>query len=170
MLSFLREFWIFLRVRKKFWLLPVYRHDGHLRRPDRADARARPSRRSSTRCSERGRRECASSESRRSITTARPRWSRTAASSRRRRRSASPARSTIPAFPHTPSPIAWTTAGVELDDVDHVVFYDKPFLKFERLLETYLASRRAGFRLLPHGDAALAAGEAVPEERCCATS
>src|SRR5580700_781312 len=26
-----------------------------------------------------------------------------------------------------------------LDQVDHVVFYDKPFLKFERLLETYLA-------------------------------
>ena len=30
-------------------------------------------------------------------------------------------------------------AGIGLDDVDHVVFYDKPFLKFERLLETYLA-------------------------------
>jgi carbamoyltransferase len=29
--------------------------------------------------------------------------------------------------------------GVGLKDVDHVVFYDKPFLKFERLLETYLA-------------------------------
>jgi carbamoyltransferase len=29
--------------------------------------------------------------------------------------------------------------GVGLRDIDHVVFYDKPFLKFERLLETYLA-------------------------------
>ena len=28
---------------------------------------------------------------------------------------------------------------MSLGDVDHVVFYDKPFLKFERLLETYLA-------------------------------
>ena len=28
--------------------------------------------------------------------------------------------------------------GVRLDDVDYVVFYDKPFLKFERLLETYM--------------------------------
>jgi carbamoyltransferase len=30
-------------------------------------------------------------------------------------------------------------AGGGLAEVDHVVFYDKPFLKFERLLETYLA-------------------------------
>jgi len=29
-------------------------------------------------------------------------------------------------------------AGIELTDVDHVVFYEKPFLKFERLLETHL--------------------------------
>ena len=35
-------------------------------------------------------------------------------------------------------------AEIELGDVDHVVFYDKPFLKFERLLETYLA-------FAPHG-------------------
>ena len=26
-----------------------------------------------------------------------------------------------------------------LDELDYVVFYDKPFLKFERLLETYFA-------------------------------
>jgi carbamoyltransferase len=31
-------------------------------------------------------------------------------------------------------------------DVDHVVFYDKPFLKFERLFETYLAFAPRGFR------------------------
>ena len=31
-------------------------------------------------------------------------------------------------------------------DIDHVVFYDKPFLKFERLLETYLAFAPRGFR------------------------
>src|SRR3712207_6502403 len=37
-------------------------------------------------------------------------------------------------------------AGVGLDGVDHVVFYDKPFLKFERLLETYLAFAPRGFR------------------------
>src|SRR5215468_5965763 len=37
-------------------------------------------------------------------------------------------------------------AGVELADIDHVVFYDKPFLKFERLLETYLAFAPRGFK------------------------
>lgn len=31
-------------------------------------------------------------------------------------------------------------------DIDHVVFYDKPFLKFERLLETYLAFAPRGFQ------------------------
>ena len=36
-------------------------------------------------------------------------------------------------------------AGVKLSDVDHVAFYDKPFLKFERLLETYLAFAPKGF-------------------------
>jgi carbamoyltransferase len=37
-------------------------------------------------------------------------------------------------------------AGIGLDQVDHVAFYDKPFLKFERLLETYLAVAPRGFR------------------------
>src|SRR5438105_14289985 len=36
--------------------------------------------------------------------------------------------------------------GVELGQIDAVVFYDKPFLKFERLLETYLAFAPRGFR------------------------
>ncbi len=36
-------------------------------------------------------------------------------------------------------------AGVGLEAVDWVAFYDKPFLKFERLLETYLAFAPNGF-------------------------
>jgi carbamoyltransferase len=36
--------------------------------------------------------------------------------------------------------------GTGLADVDHVVFYDKPFLKFERLVETYLAFPPRGFK------------------------
>lgn len=36
-------------------------------------------------------------------------------------------------------------AEIRLADVDHIVFYDKPFLKFERLLETYLAFAPKGF-------------------------
>jgi carbamoyltransferase len=36
--------------------------------------------------------------------------------------------------------------GIALGDVDRVVFYDKPFLKFERLIETYLAFAPRGFK------------------------
>jgi carbamoyltransferase len=35
-------------------------------------------------------------------------------------------------------------AGANLDDIDHVVFFEKPFVKFERLLETYLANAPQG--------------------------
>ena len=35
---------------------------------------------------------------------------------------------------------------IALSDVDYVVFYEKPFLKFERLLETYVAFAPRGFR------------------------
>jgi carbamoyltransferase len=35
--------------------------------------------------------------------------------------------------------------GINPGQLDHVVFYDKPFLKFERLLETYLAVAPRGF-------------------------
>jgi carbamoyltransferase len=37
-------------------------------------------------------------------------------------------------------------AKIEPADLDHVVFYDKPFLKFERLFETYLAFAPKGFK------------------------
>ena len=37
-------------------------------------------------------------------------------------------------------------AGLGLTDVDHVGFYDKPLLTFNRLLETYLAFAPSGFR------------------------
>src|SRR6185369_11764144 len=36
--------------------------------------------------------------------------------------------------------------GLEPEQLDYVGFYDKPFLKFERLLETYLSYAPAGFR------------------------
>jgi carbamoyltransferase len=36
--------------------------------------------------------------------------------------------------------------GIEPAEVDYVVFYDKPFLKFDRLLETYLAFAPRGLR------------------------
>jgi carbamoyltransferase len=37
-------------------------------------------------------------------------------------------------------------AGINLKDVDYIAFYDKPFLKFERLLETYVAFAPRGLR------------------------
>ena len=36
-------------------------------------------------------------------------------------------------------------SGLKLNEIDHVVFYEKPFLKFERLLETYTAFAPKGF-------------------------
>jgi carbamoyltransferase len=36
--------------------------------------------------------------------------------------------------------------GVDLDEIDHVVLFEKPFIKFERLLETYLANAPYGFQ------------------------
>lgn len=36
-------------------------------------------------------------------------------------------------------------AGIDLDSLDHIVFYEKPLVKFERLLETYLANAPRGF-------------------------
>ncbi len=35
---------------------------------------------------------------------------------------------------------------INLSDVDHIVFFEKPFLKFERLLETYMAFAPKGFK------------------------
>ena len=49
-------------------------------------------------------------------------------------------------FPRHAIAYCLAEAGVTLDRVDHVAFYDKPFLKFERLLETYLAFAPRGFR------------------------
>jgi len=37
-------------------------------------------------------------------------------------------------------------AGLKLNEVDYVVFYEKPFLKFERLLETYVGFSPNGFK------------------------
>ena len=37
-------------------------------------------------------------------------------------------------------------AKLKLNEVNYIAFYDKPFLKFERLLETYVAFSPKGFR------------------------
>ena len=48
-------------------------------------------------------------------------------------------------FPRHALDYCLAEGGVRLDEVDLVAFYDKPFLKFERLLETYLAFAPRGF-------------------------
>ena len=49
-------------------------------------------------------------------------------------------------FPRHAIDYCLAAAGCTLGDVDFVAFYDKPFLKFERLLETYLAFAPKGFQ------------------------
>ena len=49
------------------------------------------------------------------------------------------------AFPAEALQFCLAQAGIRAEDVDYVAFYDKPFLKFERLLETYLAFAPKGF-------------------------
>jgi carbamoyltransferase len=51
-----------------------------------------------------------------------------------------------PSFPQHAIRFCLEEAKVQLDQLDYVVFYDKPFLKFERLLETYVALAPRGFR------------------------
>ncbi|MDA1131876.1 MAG: carbamoyltransferase [Proteobacteria bacterium] len=51
-----------------------------------------------------------------------------------------------PRFPRHAIEYCLGAAGVGLADVDHVAFYDKPFIKFERLIETYVAFAPRGFR------------------------
>jgi carbamoyltransferase len=49
-------------------------------------------------------------------------------------------------FPSNAIGYCLEAAGASLSDIDHTAFYDKPFLKFERLLETYIALAPRGFR------------------------
>ena len=48
-------------------------------------------------------------------------------------------------FPHNAIGYCLDAVGAKLSGIDHVAFYDKPFLKFERLLETYVAFAPRGF-------------------------
>ena len=51
-----------------------------------------------------------------------------------------------PGFPSHAAQFCIDEAGIKPEDIDFVVFYDKPLVKFERLLETYLATAPFGFR------------------------
>ena len=49
-------------------------------------------------------------------------------------------------YPHNAVEFVLNFSNIKLSDVDHIVFYEKPFLKFERLLETYVAFAPQGFK------------------------
>jgi carbamoyltransferase len=49
-------------------------------------------------------------------------------------------------YPHNAIEFVLKFAKLTLSEVDHVVFFEKPFLKFERLLETYVAFAPRGFK------------------------
>ena len=49
-------------------------------------------------------------------------------------------------FPEESIKFILQKSNLKLNDIDHVVFYEKPFLKFERLLETYLSFAPFGFK------------------------
>ena len=50
------------------------------------------------------------------------------------------------AFPRCAIEYCLKEAGIGANDINNVVFYEKPFVKFERLLETYLAFAPKGFK------------------------
>jgi len=50
------------------------------------------------------------------------------------------------AFPNHAVNYCLKQGGIEGDQLDYVCFYDKPFIKFERILETYLAYAPSGIR------------------------
>ncbi len=49
-------------------------------------------------------------------------------------------------FPSNAVKFCLEEAGITINDVGYVAFYDKPFIKFERILETYLAYAPSGIR------------------------
>ncbi len=51
-----------------------------------------------------------------------------------------------PSYPFNAVNYVLTEGKLKLNEVDHIVFFEKPFLKFERLLETYMAFAPKGFK------------------------
>ena len=51
-----------------------------------------------------------------------------------------------PSYPFNAIEFVLNYANIKLNDIDQIVFFEKPFLKFERLLETYVAFAPKGFK------------------------
>jgi carbamoyltransferase len=54
-------------------------------------------------------------------------------------------------FPRQAAEFCMKTAGIGFEQLDSVAFYDKPLLKFDRLLETYLAYAPSGYKMFLKG-------------------
>ena len=55
-----------------------------------------------------------------------------------------------PSFPH--HAIGWSLeqAGLDIREIDHIVFYERPIVHFERLMMTYLLTAPRGLRSVLH--------------------
>ena len=51
-----------------------------------------------------------------------------------------------PSYPFNAVKYVLEESNLKLNEIDHIVFFEKPFLKFERLLETYMAFAPKGFK------------------------
>src|SRR6056300_152263 len=49
-------------------------------------------------------------------------------------------------FPHQAIQACLNSANILISDIDNIIFYDKPFLKFDRIFETYLQFAPKGFK------------------------
>ena len=55
-------------------------------------------------------------------------------------------------------------AKIKLSEVDQIIFFEKPFLKFERLLETYVAFAPRGFKSFCMAMPSLAKGQTLSKK------
>ena len=143
-MSILYELWMFIRVRKKYWLIPillVLLLFGGLIMLDTGLSNSSIYLHFVLTAT-----VCASSGYPRSTTTAQPPLSSTAALLQQHRKNASLRKKQDARFPAHAIVYCLGEGGITLRDVDYVVFYEKPFIKFERLLETYLAFAPEGFQ------------------------
>src|SRR4051794_18422146 len=51
-----------------------------------------------------------------------------------------------PAFPREAVKYCLAAGGISMEDVQYVAFYEKPFVKFDRILHTYLAYAPSGLK------------------------
>ena len=139
-MEFISELWSFMRERKKFWLLPIFLVMALFGGAGRLDP------------GKRGRalhlhdlliRRAHSRHLGVLSRFRRGRWSRRGQVAAAAQEERFTRRKHDSDFPQNAIDYCLREAGTTLDEVDFVAFYDKPFLKFERLLETYLVLRAA---------------------------